>query len=1183
MYILVIDNDGSFSSSLEEEFIYRGIRIYKKECYFISLSMGYSFKDGTKMKQLEKKKYVIHHEEGFCPIEIFVYEGERRKDCRLFRKENFLLSYGNCSHVKTEDPYLKKSYLLLKDGVLESRSKYLRVNGKKYDGRKLKDGDRVELLSFFMVYGTAFLYIDTSTLQLSLRPYPIQRQLIVYQEERMPAAAVYPRREAAAPSFSLERTFDPPKPPENHLLRQIIPAFLMSSSMMVLAYVNFLSSSSSLIYMIMPGTMMISGTLLPMLFSLHEKRKWRKEERTCRKAYLDYLQKEKKRIGRQRETYEERLKEEVINLQDLSASLFQGDIENPKIQLGYRSKKLELALPESGDPEIEKAYEALSEEATLPSRPFFFDLKGKRRISFLCRKAEREGIFRRILLECACRFSFQKVKIAIAVKDPSSVSDLYRLPHLYFSKERLILTSLKDLEEIDQRKREEKLIVFFLDSFGFSFRDPEVLSLSFLIDEVLSESNCVIEYRHQDAVIYDEEKTVFHPFPVEDLSSCFRYLERFCIFPEERFLSFRDLFPKLDLKENYTQKGEGLSASFAVVDGEAFSLDIHEKKSGPHGLIGGTTGSGKSELIISFLLSLCLVYPPSYLQIVLIDFKGSGIRDSLCFEGEQIPHLSACTDDLDSEGVERLLYALKKECQRREVLFRKAGEELLRPVDNLDEYLEGRREDMEEIGHLLIVVDEFAQLKKEHPEMIRELIAISRIGRSLGLHLILSTQRPSSAVDEEIFANSRFKIALRVFEEKESSELLHRKDAAYLKEPGEFVLSVDNAVYKGKSVYAKSDREKDPCEIALLDPRLRITRKKRILFPGRKAENLVLLEEILKVSKELSLPSRKLLFQPPSPEKRKPKKGYYFLGQKDDYIRADREYLYLPVKESLLICSSRKKEVNAFLNGLEEEDIPVILFCAERRVGKVISDSLLYSEKEDILFLLKELEKPHPPAVLLIEDVPLFLSYEESYFSLLEKILRNPGKYALYPLLFSSVSYLPHRILSSVKNRILIRLSSREDQMNLFCRVSDRKGESFFEKEEVLPFVPLMTEEFVSSPSSFPPFLRKIPTERFAEERGESVLLGYDMKTREKVFYPKKEDLLIVSGKEELLKPYRSYGYECRVYRGEREKRENILWLGTGVLDQRLFFPALSNDIDEGEACLFSRFKKGLLKGVNNE
>ena len=151
------------------------------------------------------------------------------------------------------------------------------------------------------------------------------------------------------------------------------------------------------------------------------------------------------------------------------------------------------------------------------------------------------------------------------------------------------------------------------------------------------------------------------------------------------------------------------------------------------------------------------------------------------------------------------MFALSSECKKREEAFKAMSSLLNTSITNIDEYIELYEESLNlpKIAHLLIIVDEFAELKKTNPEIIKQLVSFSRIGRSLGVHLILSTQKPNGVIDDEIWSNSHFKIALKLHDEKDSQDIIKSKEAAYITNPGEFILQVDNSALKADSLYSK--------------------------------------------------------------------------------------------------------------------------------------------------------------------------------------------------------------------------------------------------------------------------------------------------------------------------------------------------------------------------------------------
>lgn len=236
--------------------------------------------------------------------------------------------------------------------------------------------------------------------------------------------------------------------------------------------------------------------------------------------------------------------------------------------------------------------------------------------------------------------------------------------------------------------------------------------------------------------------------------------------------------------ENHTY--EGLRSVIGYRAGsQPFVLDISDKYHGPHGLIAGTTGSGKSVMLQTYILSLALNYSPHQAQFILIDYKGGGMANAF----RTLPHVAGIIDNLQGPRIiDRALASLNGEIHRREHIFKALN------VENINEYtkLYGDNPNEVKLPHLIIIVDEFAELKSEQPDFMRELVSASRVGRSLGVHLILATQKPSNSVSDEIWANSRFHLCLRVQTRSDSMEMLKRPDAAYIKGMGRCFVQIGN-------------------------------------------------------------------------------------------------------------------------------------------------------------------------------------------------------------------------------------------------------------------------------------------------------------------------------------------------------------------------------------------------------
>ncbi|MFF1809816.1 FtsK/SpoIIIE domain-containing protein [Streptomyces sp. NPDC058251] len=217
----------------------------------------------------------------------------------------------------------------------------------------------------------------------------------------------------------------------------------------------------------------------------------------------------------------------------------------------------------------------------------------------------------------------------------------------------------------------------------------------------------------------------------------------------------------------------GGQSTMAVI-GESYDgpFGIDMRRDGPHGLIAGTTGSGKSELLQTIVASLAVANTPENMTFVLVDYKGgSAFKDCV-----KLPHTVGMVTDLDAHLVERALESLGAELKRREHILAAAD------AKDIEDYQDLVRRDPSHapVPRLLIVIDEFASMVRDLPDFVTGLVNIAQRGRSLGIHLLLATQRPSGVVSPEIRANTNLRIALRVTDGGESSDVIDSPEAGHI-------------------------------------------------------------------------------------------------------------------------------------------------------------------------------------------------------------------------------------------------------------------------------------------------------------------------------------------------------------------------------------------------------------------
>ncbi|HKY84767.1 MAG TPA: FtsK/SpoIIIE domain-containing protein, partial [Anaerolineales bacterium] len=240
---------------------------------------------------------------------------------------------------------------------------------------------------------------------------------------------------------------------------------------------------------------------------------------------------------------------------------------------------------------------------------------------------------------------------------------------------------------------------------------------------------------------------------------------------------------KIPLQENWAhslqpENQEWLSAPIGLVSSrEARHLIFSAKEDGVHGMIAGTTGSGKSELLMTLVAGLAVRYDPRIINFVLVDFKGGAAFEPF----RKLPHVVDILTNVQASAVERMFVAIQAVMEERAVLLARSG------AKDLVEY---RRKVAPRLGpddslprtfpHLFIIVDEFAEMIVANPDYRAQFESITRLGRAFGVSLLLASQRPAGVVSDQMRANMKLRACLRVESADDSRELLGRADAAFL-------------------------------------------------------------------------------------------------------------------------------------------------------------------------------------------------------------------------------------------------------------------------------------------------------------------------------------------------------------------------------------------------------------------
>ena len=583
------------------------------------------------------------------------------------------------------------------------------------------------------------------------------------------------------------------------------------------------------------------------------------------------------------------------------------------------------------------------------------------------------------------------------------------------------------------------------------------------------------------------------------------------IAPLPKMLTFLDMFgvgrvEQLNSLKRWEENNPVLSLATPVGvggDSKPFVLDLHEKRQGPHGLVAGMTGSGKSEFIITYILSMAVNYHPDEVAFVLIDYKGGGLAGA--FENPQtglrLPHLVGTITNLDGASIERSLMSIESELIRRQRLFNEVKNSLNEGTMDIYAYQKLYREKKvtQPMPHLFIISDEFAELKQQQPEFMAKLISAARIGRSLGVHLILATQKPSGVVDDQIRSNTKFRVCLRVQDRSDSMDMLKRPEAAELTDTGRFYLQVGYNEYfaMGQSAWCGAPyepreslnvRTDDSIEIVdTIGQRIEILAPKRKKTEGTQKQLGEVVDYIAKIARTQGIKERTLW----KPELESKIDAELFdlnadlpysvtLGMIDDPEKQAQYPLSINLKSApnilivgnsgsgktsivqnmlySLVRSQQSSELNYYIldyssrmlnvfNGLphcgavlQEEDVTSLDEFFKLIQSIIVERKRIFSEIEVDNFDAAQKIRPMPLILIIIDNYTGMLGTKtgESHGYKFQSYLKNCTNYGVkYIVTCSHINELSERVRQEFGLRLSLRLKDKYEYSDfLNCKVS---------------------------------------------------------------------------------------------------------------------------------------------------
>ncbi|MDR1640829.1 MAG: type VII secretion protein EssC [Clostridiales bacterium] len=628
------------------------------------------------------------------------------------------------------------------------------------------------------------------------------------------------------------------------------PMITMAVSTAASLSMSISSSGSSAASLVMAGSMLAGMLLWPTVSRKFEESSLKKSEAVRTSAYEAYLSRMENTISENikrnmlarnssrvsspniadwiKNGTLRRVWERSVDDSDfLCARIGTGEVQNPSAIEAPKPNYLSI-----GDPLLAKAGEIAKKHETISGAPIALDLKASNSLGLIGMKALTRAMAASLASQLAALHDSGELKLAFVFDEAKTDFDwVKKLPHVWSDdmSSRYIAQSKTEvqtlfrslLEELESRASSSNLSP--IPAFVLFVIDRELvedMSLSSFVtanyaktgfasifaftemEDVPNGCKAIAQMRADSSSIYEKSgaERGFMPFEKEiitpsDVALIASAMSRFRAKGAGRSAGIPSTVGFMDLLKAGSVDEIGIERrwrsalphkSLAVPigikgGGELFYLDIHEKAHGSHGLMAGTTGSGKSECIQAIILSLAVHFHPDDVCFVLIDFKGGGMAN--LFTG--MPHLAGTITNLGNQ-IKRSMISLNAEMRNRQRMLKEAG------VNHIDKYQQLYKEGKAKtpMPHMVLISDEFAELKAQKPDFMAELVSAARIGRSLGVHLILATQKPSGVVDDQIWSNTRFRICLKVADKTDSNSMIESPLAASVTLPGRAYIQV---------------------------------------------------------------------------------------------------------------------------------------------------------------------------------------------------------------------------------------------------------------------------------------------------------------------------------------------------------------------------------------------------------
>lgn len=800
------------------------------------------------------------------------------------------------------------------------------INGKKVEGRTyLCENDFIIICGYKFLFKNSCLCISKNNENIEIKGLNIYIKDVKDSLLKYPCLQRSPRIIEPLPQDDVEICEPPEKPskPSNMIITSIIP--LIGTVFMFL----ILNGQGIKYRLYSIGIMGISAVVSLIVYIL-QNNEYKKKYRMREIKYNEYLEKcntdisilksEQIRITNNMNPGESVCINRVNEFERELWERAKGDPDYLKVSLGKGKVPISFSIKGPKDTNNfdedqlrKKANNLVKNNTSVDQCNITIDLKEDAPIGVIGKREYTTNFITSLLIKLTAQYSYEDIKIAFIfpVDELNKWKWLRWLPHVWDEKRDVRFLAydknsthrvLNSIYSLIKDKSDAHYVIFFTDpslienepimpliesnsSFGvsgiFLYDYIELIpkECKYII-EVNSPNEGVlrkikndsekIKFVHENIEEYDMEEYSKHLAPVYVKNSFSHKLlpSHYTLFDMYNINNVNEL--NIDRLWNENKIYESMAVPLGInASGEIINLDIHEKSHGPHGLVAGTTGSGKSETLQTFLLSMAINFHPHDVTFIIIDYKGGGMANQL----KDLPHLVGTITNLDGNKIARSLISIKSELKKRQRLFDKFE------VNHINSYMKLYKAGIakEPMPHLVIVADEFAELKHDQPDFMNELVTTARIGRSLGVHLILATQKPAGVVDNQIWSNSKFKLCLKVQDASDSNEIIKSPLAANIVEAGRCYFQVGNnevfelfqSAWSGAKKYEDNDLNKK--EIDIYEIGIDGTRKS-LYSTNEENENKfsktqleIIVEEIKKVCSKRNITEIPCPWMPPLP------------------------------------------------------------------------------------------------------------------------------------------------------------------------------------------------------------------------------------------------------------------------------------------------------------------------------